>query len=81
MIVTLRYTLYRYRLLQAVEGAVVHDLTILDGLDNGIVLDGIAVLVELQVAGDQAGDLQAGQSVTDSSAVSGVGSLDGTAAM
>ena len=63
-------------LLQAVEGAEVHDLAILDGLDNGIVLDGVAVLVELQVAGDQAVDLQTGQSVADSGTLGGVGSLD-----
>lgn len=68
--------------LSAVVGAVVHDVAILDGLDNGIGLDGVAVFIELQVAGDQALDLQGSQCVADGSALGGAAfSMAFTAAM
>mgnify|MGYP003290334047 CR=1 FL=1 len=61
----------------AVIGVVIDDLAVLDGLDNGVVLHGIAVAVELQVAGDQTGNFQSHQSLLDILALGGVGSLDG----
>lgn len=68
--------------LSAVVGAVVHDLAVLDGLDNGVVLHGVAILVELQVTGDQTLDLQGSQCIADGGALGGAGlSMAFTAAM
>ena len=69
--------LLRERRFLAVVGAVINDLAILDGLDNSVGLDSIAVLIEGQIAGDQAGHVQGHQSVTDRHAVGGAGGLDG----
>ena len=46
-------------------------------LDDGVALDGIAVLIKLQVAGYQAGNIQRGQSVTQGSAVGGLSLIQG----